>query len=178
MSSQRPARLATGRPSAGSSSRSCHGWAAVSWSAPPRCTKRRQLELNSGANLWRRKVAGEAFPRNGSGRPTFARMGDAVRTAWRLMKGSSSSRAVRIVHVTRTKNMQTINSVVAVYNTHPQAEEAVRAFQSSGFDMKKLSIVGKDYHTEEHVVGFYNADDRMKFWGKRGAFCARYPRTT
>jgi heat induced stress protein YflT len=66
--------------------------------------------------------------------------------------------------------MQKINTVVAVYATHPQAEEALRAFQNSGFDMKLLSIVGKDYHTEEHVVGFYNAGDRMKFWGKRGAF--------
>ena len=36
--------------------------------------------------------------------------------------------------------------------------------------MKKLSVVGKDYHTEENVVGFYNAGDRMKFWGKLGAF--------
>lgn len=36
--------------------------------------------------------------------------------------------------------------------------------------MKKLSVVGKDYHTEENVVGFYTAGDRMKFWGKLGAF--------
>jgi hypothetical protein len=36
--------------------------------------------------------------------------------------------------------------------------------------MKKLSIVGKDYHTEEHVVGYYNAGDRMKRWGRTGAF--------
>jgi len=36
--------------------------------------------------------------------------------------------------------------------------------------MKKLSVVGKDYHTEENVVGFYNAGDRMKYWGKLGAF--------
>ena len=36
--------------------------------------------------------------------------------------------------------------------------------------MKKLSIVGKDYHTEEHVVGYYNTGDRMKYWGKLGAF--------
>ncbi len=72
--------------------------------------------------------------------------------------------------IRRAMNMQKTNSVVAVYSTHPQAEEAVRAFQSSGFDMKKLSIVGKDYHSEEHVIGFYNAGDRMAFWGKRGAF--------
>ena len=36
--------------------------------------------------------------------------------------------------------------------------------------MKKLSIVGRDYHTDEHVVGYYNAGDRMKYWGKLGAF--------
>src|ERR1039457_7508023 len=60
-------------------------------------------------------------------------------------------------------------SVVAIYETHPQAEEAMKELQRSGFDMNKLSIVGKDYHTEEHVVGFYNAGDRMKVWGKQGA---------
>jgi hypothetical protein len=36
--------------------------------------------------------------------------------------------------------------------------------------MKKLSIVGKDYRTEENVVGYYNTGDRMKYWGKLGAF--------
>jgi hypothetical protein len=48
--------------------------------------------------------------------------------------------------------------------------EATLKPRKHGFDMKKLSIVGKDYHTEEHVVGFYNAGDRMKRWGKSGAF--------
>jgi uncharacterized membrane protein len=62
------------------------------------------------------------------------------------------------------------NAVVGVYNSHTEAEAAVKELQRSGFDMKKLSIVGKDYHTEEHVIGYYNAGDRMKFWGKRGAF--------
>lgn len=62
------------------------------------------------------------------------------------------------------------NAVVAVYETHDQAEEALKELQRSGFDMKKLSIIGKDYHTEEHVVGYYNAGDRMKVWGKSGAF--------
>ncbi len=47
--------------------------------------------------------------------------------------------------------MSTINSAVAVFHTHPKAEEAVRELQKSGFDMTKLSIVGKDYYTDEHV---------------------------
>ena len=62
------------------------------------------------------------------------------------------------------------NSVVAIYESHVEAENAIGELRKSGFDMKKLSIVGKDYHTEEHVVGYYNAGDRMKYWGKLGAF--------
>ena len=62
------------------------------------------------------------------------------------------------------------DAIVAVYETHEEAEQAVQELQRSGFDIKKLSIVGKDYHTEEHVVGYYNAGDRMKYWGKLGAF--------
>jgi hypothetical protein len=62
------------------------------------------------------------------------------------------------------------NVAVALFNTHVEAENAVKELQKSGFDMKKLSIVGKDYHTEEHVVGYYQTGDRMKYWGKLGAF--------
>ena len=66
--------------------------------------------------------------------------------------------------------MSNTNSVVAVFETHNQAEEAIRELQKDGVDMKQLSIVGKDYHTDEHVVGYYNAGDRMQYWGKLGAY--------
>ncbi|MEO8552332.1 MAG: general stress protein [Kofleriaceae bacterium] len=59
---------------------------------------------------------------------------------------------------------------VAIYSTHESAELAVKQLQQAGVDMKSLSIVGRDYHTEEQVVGYYNQGDRMKAWGKRGAF--------
>jgi len=62
------------------------------------------------------------------------------------------------------------NAVVAIYKSHTEAEAAVKELQRSGFDMKKLSIVGRDFHTDEDVVGYYNAGDRMKHWGKLGAF--------
>jgi len=62
------------------------------------------------------------------------------------------------------------NVTVAICNTHTEADQAIKELQKSGYDMKKLSIVGKDYHTEEDVVGYYNTGDRMKKWGKIGAF--------
>ena len=62
------------------------------------------------------------------------------------------------------------NSVVAIYSTHTEADQAVKELQRGGVDMHKLSIVGKGYHTDEHAVGYYNTGDRMKYWGKVGAF--------
>src|SRR5579871_1431663 len=70
----------------------------------------------------------------------------------------------------RRFKMSERNAVVAVYGTHTEAEEAVKELQRAGIDMHTLSIIGKDSHTDEHVVGYYNTGDRMKYWGKTGAF--------
>ena len=61
-------------------------------------------------------------------------------------------------------------TMVAMYDNHEDAEHAIKKLQQGGFDVKNLSIVGKDYHTDENVVGFYNVGDRMKQWGSNGAF--------
>ncbi len=61
-------------------------------------------------------------------------------------------------------------SCVAIFNTRDMAEQAIADLYHAGIDIKKLSIVGKGYEREEHVVGYYNAVDRVKFWVKRGAF--------
>jgi uncharacterized membrane protein len=66
--------------------------------------------------------------------------------------------------------MSTENSVVAIYKSHDGADAAVKELQRGGIDMKSLSVVGKGYHTDEEVVGYYNTGDRMKYWGKMGAF--------
>lgn len=62
------------------------------------------------------------------------------------------------------------NSVVAVYRSHTEAEDAVSKLGAAGVDVKKISIVGRDFHTEQHVIGYYTAGDRMKYWGGMGAF--------
>jgi hypothetical protein len=61
-------------------------------------------------------------------------------------------------------------TAIAVFPTHVAAEKAVKLLTASGFEMKNLSVVGKGYHSDEKVVGFYNMGDRIKFWGTRGAF--------
>ncbi len=59
---------------------------------------------------------------------------------------------------------------IAVYDTHAAAESAIKALSRSGVDMKKLSIIGKGYHSEEHPLGFYTTGDRVKTWGGVGSF--------
>lgn len=66
--------------------------------------------------------------------------------------------------------METEDSVVYVFNSSAEAEEAIKLLSRSGFDVEKLSLVGKGYHSEAHPVGFYTVGDRIKTWGGAGAF--------
>ena len=61
------------------------------------------------------------------------------------------------------------NSAVGIFTSHAQAEAAVQELKRDNYDIKRLSIVGRDYHSDEHVVGYYNTGDRMMYWGKQGA---------
>jgi len=55
------------------------------------------------------------------------------------------------------------DAFVAVYEKHDAAEAAVRKIAEEGLDMKHFSIVGRGYHTDEKVIGFYSMGDRVKF---------------
>jgi len=45
------------------------------------------------------------------------------------------------------------NSIVVVYGTSVEAESAARDLYKSGFDVKKVSILGEDYRPEQQVPG-------------------------
>jgi hypothetical protein len=62
------------------------------------------------------------------------------------------------------------NSAVAVYRTHIDADQALKSLQRGGIDMHNVSIIGNGYHADEQAVGYYYTGDRMKYWGKVGAF--------
>ena len=66
--------------------------------------------------------------------------------------------------------MATHDSSFFVFDTHVAAEQAIRSLGQAGFDMNKLSLVGKGYHSEEKPTGFYTVGDRIKAWGGTGAF--------
>ena len=72
--------------------------------------------------------------------------------------------------MTYKNEAQEMHKCVAIFNDHEAAANAVKELGKIGFDMKHLSVVGRDYHSEEQVTGFYNGKDRVKYWGKLGAF--------
>jgi len=66
--------------------------------------------------------------------------------------------------------MEKNDAVIAVFSEREGAEAAVKKLAANGFDMKQISVIGKGYHSEDKVVGFYSTGQRVRFWGGRGAF--------
>jgi len=60
--------------------------------------------------------------------------------------------------------------VIAVNASHDGAEAAVKALGKAGFDMAKVSVLGKGYRAERQALGFYTLGDRVRAWGAAGGF--------
>jgi hypothetical protein len=60
--------------------------------------------------------------------------------------------------------------VIAVHDGHADAEAAVKALDRAGFDLGKVSIVGKGDHDGAQAHGFYALGDRVRIWGASGGF--------
>ena len=60
--------------------------------------------------------------------------------------------------------------IVAVYPDHASAEQAVRRLIKEGFDMKDVSIIGRDFQVEEEPIGFLSARDFIGAGAGTGAW--------
>ncbi|MFT3796445.1 hypothetical protein [Flavobacterium sp.] len=63
-----------------------------------------------------------------------------------------------------------IRTIVAHYDSHDQAENAIIRLQQNGHEMNRFSIVATDLYTSEKVLGYYDAYDLMKKWAFIGGF--------
>ena len=66
--------------------------------------------------------------------------------------------------------MSYTHTIVGHFPSHSEAERVVLELQKKGFDMQKLSIIGKDYHTTEHVRGFLTWKDTAKAGATGGGY--------
>ncbi len=66
--------------------------------------------------------------------------------------------------------MLTINTLVAVYQKHSEAEAGLLELQRGAFDLKKVSILAREHETGQHVIGYYCTAGRLRYSGARGGF--------
>lgn len=59
---------------------------------------------------------------------------------------------------------------IATFTSHGKAQAAVGELGRDGLEITRLGVAGRGCHVDEHVTGFYNRADRIRFWGTRGAF--------
>ena len=61
------------------------------------------------------------------------------------------------------------SSAADFFDSHVQAGGAIHALREEHFDLRKLSILGKDFQTEEHPPGPCKVTGAMTFSGKSAA---------
>jgi hypothetical protein len=66
------------------------------------------------------------------------------------------------------------NILVAIYRAHTDLDSALKRLKNWGFNMGKVSLVGRGYINEAQLVGCYLANSRMKHWGELGTFWDEY----
>jgi uncharacterized membrane protein len=66
--------------------------------------------------------------------------------------------------------MTQTHTIVGHFPSHAEAEKVVLELQKEGFDMQRLSIIGKDYQTSEQVRGFLSWKDTAKAGATGGGY--------
>lgn len=62
------------------------------------------------------------------------------------------------------------HTVIGQFPSHIEAERVVLELQKEGFDLQKLSIIGKDYQTNEQVRGFLTWKDTAQAGAATGGY--------
>ena len=65
------------------------------------------------------------------------------------------------------------NTAVSICSNPDQVQETVTDLEKFGFDVKRISIIGKAYREQKEIAAFYSHDSALKCWGKQGDFWNR-----
>jgi hypothetical protein len=91
---------------------------------------------------------------------------------WRMLAANAANAILdaRCAGNARRSTMSDKNSVASIFANQDQAEAAIKTLKAGGINLKRMSLVGRGFHSEQHVVGYNTAGNRMKVWGGAGAF--------
>lgn len=69
-----------------------------------------------------------------------------------------------------TESTRCENATVSVYGSPDEVRVAIDRLGDCGFDLKNLSVVGRDCHNEDQVFGYYSGAGSVRYWGRYGTF--------
>jgi hypothetical protein len=62
------------------------------------------------------------------------------------------------------------DQLLAEFETHLEAERAIRDLNQAGIPFENISIIGRDYQSQDQPIGYITMGDRVIAWSKLGAF--------
>ena len=66
------------------------------------------------------------------------------------------------------------STTIALFSDSLRTEAGVRVLRQAGFDLRHLSVVGRNYHKEEHVAGVIDRGDGPRYWGRFGGLWSSF----
>jgi len=82
-----------------------------------------------------------------------------------------------VVRRQEDRAMMSFQMAVGVYDDHRSADAALGAFLESNFDLRQLSVVGKEHHHDLCADAYCRSADRALYSGKFGTFWVAGPLT-
>lgn len=61
------------------------------------------------------------------------------------------------------------HTAFAQFHSRPEAEDCIRKLRHQGYDISSLTLIGKGYFSQQRVLGYQGALDRMRTRGLRWA---------
>jgi hypothetical protein len=61
--------------------------------------------------------------------------------------------------------MGNANAAVAIYGSAPEVVTVIRQLRDLRFDLKNLSVAGKDQRSSWQVIGYYCSREAIRYWG-------------
>jgi hypothetical protein len=65
------------------------------------------------------------------------------------------------------------NATVSICANPDQVQKAVVDLERYGFDIKRISVIGKAYGEKQELAAYYKQGDKLKCWGKQSDFWNR-----
>ena len=62
------------------------------------------------------------------------------------------------------------NTTVTIYSSPDQVQGGVMELEKFGFDLNKVSVIGKVYRDQKELCAFYRQGNELRYWGERSEF--------